>query len=177
MEKSKKLEITDEILKLMDSAGAIYLVDFTGMTVEQVDNLRDEFFKGGINYKVVKNTLALRAIKQSHNFAKYEDKLGGFLKGPTGIVFSGDDPVAPAKIIKKFFDKGEKPKLKAAIVESEVYDSGKLNELSSILSKNELIAGILSCLESPVSGIVGSINALMRDLASVIEEAAKKQAA
>ena len=177
MEKSKKLEITDEILKLIDSSDAIYLVDFTGMTVEQVDNLRDEFYKSGINYKVVKNTLALRAIKQSQNFAKYEEKLGGFLKGPTGIVFSGDDPVAPAKIIKKFFDKGEKPRLKAAIVESEIYDSGKLNELASILSKNELIAGILSCLESPVSGIVGSINAVMRDLSSVIEEAAKKKAA
>lgn len=177
MEKSKKLEITDEILKLIDSADALYLIDFTGMTVEQVDNLRDEFYKSGINYKVVKNTLALRAIKQSQNFAKYEEKLGGFLKGPTGIVFSGDDPVAPAKIIKKFFDKGEKPKLKAAIVESEMYGSGKLNELASILSKNELIAGILLCLESPVSGIVGSINAVMRDLASVIEEAAKKKAA
>jgi large subunit ribosomal protein L10 len=177
MEKSKKLEITDDILKMIDSAGAIYLIDFKGMTVEQDDALRDEFFKGGIRYKVVKNTLALRAIKQSQNFSKYEEKLGGFLKGPTGIVCAGDDPVAPAKIIKKFFDKGEKPKLKAAVVESEIYDSGKLTQLASLLSKNELIAGILSCLESPVSGIVGSINAVMRDLASVIEEAAKKKAA
>ncbi|HEY5125450.1 MAG TPA: 50S ribosomal protein L10 [Ignavibacteria bacterium] len=177
MEKSKKLEITDDILKMIDTADAIYLIDFMGMTVEQVEALRAEFYKGGIRYKVVKNTLALRAIKQSQNFAKYEEKLSGFLKGPTGIVFAGDDPVAPAKIIKKFFDKGEKPKLKAAIVESEIYGSGKLAELASLLSKNELIAGILLCMESPLSGIVGSINAVMRDLSSVIEEAAKKKAA
>jgi large subunit ribosomal protein L10 len=177
MEKTKKLQITDEITKLIDSASSLYLTDFSGMTVKQVDDLRTEFHKAGIKYKVVKNTLALRAIKQSLNYAKFEGKLHTFLKGPTGIVFTGDDPVSAAKIIKKFYDKSEKPKLKVAIVESQIYDSGKLNELSSLLTKDELIAGIMFCIDSPVSGIVGSINSLMRDLSNVIEEVAKKNAA
>jgi len=177
MEKTKKLEITDEITRLMDSAGALYLTDFSGMTVEEVNNLRTDFYKAGIKYKVVKNTLALRAIKNSQSYAKYEEKLHNFLKGPTGIVFAGDDPVSPAKIIKKFFDKAEKPKLKVAVVESEIYESRRLNELSSLLSKNEVIAHIMSSLDSPISGIIGSINAVIRDLSSVIEEAAKKRAA
>jgi len=177
MEKTKKLQITDEIKELIDSASALYLTDFSGMTVEQINALRSEFHKAGTGYKVVKNTLALRAIKESQSYSKFEEKLHGFLKGPTGIVFAGKDPLSPAKIIKKFFDKGEKPKLKVAIVESEIYETGRLNELSSLLSKDELIAGIMFCLDSPVSGIIGSINSLMRDLSFVIEEVAKKKAA
>ena len=177
MEKAKKLEITDEITKLMDSSEALYLTDFSGMTVEEVNSLRTDFYKAGIKYKVVKNTLALRAIKKSQIYAKFEDKLQNSLKGPTGIVFAGDDPVSPAKIIKKFFDKSQKPKLKVAILESEIYNGGQLNELSLLLSKNDLIARIMSSLDSPVSGIIGSINAVVRDLSSVIEEVAKKKAA
>ncbi|MBL7129099.1 MAG: 50S ribosomal protein L10 [Ignavibacteria bacterium] len=177
MEKKKKIETTGEIASLMDSTEALYLTDFTGMTVEEVNELRDEFFKSNIKYKVVKNTLALRAVQKSKNFSDYNEKISEFLKGPTGIIFSDEDPIAPAKILKKFFNKSEKPKLKLAIVEKEVYESDKLNALASLLSKDELIAGIVFCLNSPVSGIVGSINAVIRDLASVIEEVAKKNAA
>lgn len=177
MDKKNKIETTGEITSLMDSTEALYLTDFTGMTVEEVNELRDEFFKSNIKYKVVKNTLALRALQESKNFSDYKEKLTKILTGPTGIVFSDEDPIAPAKILKKFFSKSEKPKLKLAIVEKEVYESDKLNTLASLLSKDEIIAGIVFCLNSPVSGIVGSINAIVRDLASVIEEVAKKNAA
>jgi hypothetical protein len=104
------------------------------------------------------------------------EELAEFLKGPTGIVFTYEDPVAPAKIIKKFYDKSEKPKLKVALVEDKVYDRKKLNELASLLSKPEIISAIVGSLNAPISGIVGSINAVIRDLASTIEEVAKKQA-
>jgi large subunit ribosomal protein L10 len=177
MDKGKKQEIIDEIKELMNSASALYLTDFAGMTVEQVDDLRSEFHKAKIKYKVVKNTLALRALRDSNKFASFEDKLKDVLVGPTGIVFAVEDPVAPAKILKKSFAKLEKPKFKSAVVDNQFYGSDKLNELASLLSKEELISGILSSLDSPVSGIVGTLNAVIRDLSSVIEEVAKKKAA
>ncbi len=177
MDKAKKNEIIDEIKELMDSSSALYLTDFTGMTVEEVNDLRSEFYKSKIKYKVVKNTLALRALKGSDKFASFEKDLKGFLVGPTGIIFADEDPVAPAKILKKSITKIEKPKYKVAIVDNQFYGSDKLNELASLLSKEELIAGILSSLNSPISGIVGAINAVIRDLSSVIEEVAKKKAA
>lgn len=177
MDKVKKQEIIDEIKELMNSSSALYLTDFTGMTVEQVDGLRSEFYKLNIKYKVVKNTLALRALKDSEKFSHFVDKFKDILIGPTGIVFAVEDPVAPAKILKKSFSKIEKPKFKVAVVENQFYGSDKLNELASLLSKEELIAGILSSLDSPVSGIVGTLNAVIRDLSSVIEEVAKKKAA
>ena len=177
MEKARKSELIVEIKELMNNANAIYLVDFAKMTVENVNELRGEFHKANVKYKVVKNTLALRAIKESSKFSAYGEGLEPFLIGHTGIVFAAEDTVAPAKILKKYADKIEKPKFKAAILEGELYGSNKLAELSSLLSKDELIAGICGSLNSPVSGIVGSINAVLRDLASVIEEAAKTKAA
>jgi large subunit ribosomal protein L10 len=155
----------------------LYLTDFKGMTVAQVDDLRSEFYKADVKYKVVKNTLALRALKDTEKYSQFADKFDEFLIGPTGIVFASEDPVAPAKILKKYFSKIEKPKFKVAVVDNQFYGSDKLNELASLLSKEELIAGILSSLDSPVSGIVGTLNAVIRDLSSVIEEVAKKKAA
>ena len=109
-------------------------------------------------------------------FHSQSQKLGEFLKGPTGIIFAFEDPVSPAKIIKKFYDKGEKPKLKVALVENIAYERKQLNDLAALQSKPELISSIIGSLHAPISGIVGALNAVMRDLVSVIEEVSKKQA-
>jgi len=177
MDREQKAELQGEILEMLDSSSAIYLTDFAGITVEQVNNLRKDFKKSGIKYKVVKNTLVNRALADSQKYGSHKESIAPALKGPTGIIFAGADPVEPAKILKKHFDKIELPKLKLAVIESEVYGANTLNQIASLQSKPELIASILGSLDAPVSGIVGSINAVMRDLASVIEEAAKKKAA
>ncbi|MBK8981451.1 MAG: 50S ribosomal protein L10 [Ignavibacteria bacterium] len=177
MKKEQKVESIRDIKEMLDSSEAIYFTDFTGLTVEEVNELRSEFFKSGLKYKVLKNTLTVRALKETDKYSTHFEKLDEMLNGPTGIVFAKENPVAPAKILKKFFDKIERPKLKIAIVENEAYDSKQLNTLASLPTKEEVIASILGSLDSPISGIVGSINAVMRDLSSVIEEAAKKRAA
>jgi large subunit ribosomal protein L10 len=176
MNKQDKEQSVLEIKEKLDKASSIYLTDFSGLTVAETNELRDEFFNANVDYKVLKNTLVKKALSQSENkFSAQAEDLAAYLKGPTGVVFSYDDPVAPAKIIKKFFDKGEKPKLKVALVESQVYASKQLNELASLPSKPEIISAIIGSLHSPISGIVGSLNAVIRDLASIIEEVAKKQ--
>lgn len=85
--------------------------------------------------------------------------------------------MAPAKIIKKYFDDKKKLALKACYIEDQFFDGAKLNDLASLPSKKEIIAGILGAINSPASGIVGAINAVMRDLVSVVDQIAKKQAA
>lgn len=177
MNKEQKADSIKEIKELIESSEAVYFTDFAGLKVEEVNELRKEFYKSELKYKVVKNTLTLRALKETDKYSSFSEKLSETLHGPTGIVFAYKNPVAPAKILKKFFDKIEKPKLKIAIVENEVYDSKKLNNLASLPTKEEIVAGILGSLDSPASGIVGSINAVMRDLFSVIEEVGKKKAA
>ena len=177
MNKEQKIESVKEISELIESSEALYFMDFAGLTVENVNELRKDFYKSELKYKVVKNTLTTRALKDSEKYSKHVEILSETLHGPTGIVFAYKNPVAPAKILKKFVDKINKPKLKIAVVENEIYDSKKLNSLASLPTKEEIVSGILGSLNSPASGIAGSINAVMRDLFSVIEEVAKKKAA
>ncbi|QQS34995.1 MAG: 50S ribosomal protein L10 [Ignavibacteriales bacterium] len=173
MNKTEKSEIISEIKEMIESASAVYLTDYTGITVEDINQIRNEFRKEGVRYKVIKNTLFKRAITESEKF----DKLGDHLVGMTGYAFASHNPVAPAKIIKKYFDTTQKLSLKACYIENQFYDGNQLNQLASLPSKNEIIAGILGSLNSPVSGVVGAINAVMRDLVSVVDEISKKKAA
>ncbi|HMQ69757.1 MAG TPA: 50S ribosomal protein L10 [Ignavibacteria bacterium] len=177
MNKEQKAESVREIRELIESSEAMYFTDFAGLTVEEVNELRQDFYKSDLKYKVVKNTLTSRALKESEKYSSHLERLDEILHGPTSIVFAYKNPVAPAKILKKFADKIDRPKLKLAIVENEIYDSKQLNTLASLPSKEEIISSILGSLDSPASGIVGSINATMRDLFSVIEEVGKKNAA
>jgi large subunit ribosomal protein L10 len=126
-----------------------------------------------VEYTVVKNTLARKALEKLSGYDRVFDKL----VGPTGIAFSYDDPSAPAKIIKKFSEKSGKFQLKAAVVEKQIYDGSKLGELASMPTRKEVVASILGSLQSPISGVVGAINAVARDLVSVIDAVEKKKAA
>jgi large subunit ribosomal protein L10 len=171
----KELAVT-AIKEKLNKASSIYLTDFTGLTVKETNEFRDELFNAKVDYKVLKNTLVKKALQGNDNkFSPQLELLSGHLKGPTGVIFAYDDPVTPAKIIKKFYDKGEKPKLKVALIENVTYESKKLNELAALPTKLEIISSIIGSLHAPISGIVHSINALLRDLASVIEEVAKSK--
>jgi large subunit ribosomal protein L10 len=178
MNKKEKEQEVAEIREKLDKASSIYLTDFSGLTVEQTNEFRTELFNAKIDYKVFKNTLikkALDTINSDNKFTGQASKLVDKLKGPTGVIFAYDDPVSPAKIIKKFYDKIEKPKLKVALIENIAYSNSKLNELAALLTKPEIISSIIGSIHAPISGIVNTINAVIRDLASIIEEVSKKK--
>ncbi|MEK6572182.1 MAG: 50S ribosomal protein L10, partial [Bacteroidota bacterium] len=104
----------------------------------------------------------------------------GTLHGPTAIVFSYDDPTSPAKIIRKFINKHEKPTIKVCVIENLVYDGSKLEELSKLPSRQELVASILGSLQAPIVGVINAIEAVTRGLVGVlqsIEEKKKKESA
>jgi len=170
MKKAEKEQVVAEVSELISGASSLFFTDFTGMTVAESNELRRELQKNGVKYRVVKNTLAKKALKET----SYGEMTFEYLTGPTAIAFGLEDPVAPAKVLKKFFDKSQKPKTKVFVVEKQVFDGKKLADFAGMPSKNELIASILGSLQSPVAGVVGSISAVMRDLVSVIDEVSKK---
>ena len=172
MKRSEKEQIIAEVHELAMRAKSLFFADFTGITVEQVNELRREFRKSNVDYRVVKNTLARKALETVANCDKVLDRLVGH----TAIAFSYDDPVAPAKIIKKFRDKHEKLSVKVCVVETQVYEGKQLDELAKLPSRSELIAGILGSLQSPIAGVLGAVTAVMRDLVSVIDAIEKKKA-
>lgn len=157
--------------KLADTK-SLYLVDAGGMTVAQSGEIRREFRKINAELKVAKNTLIRRALEEDGTF----NVAPSILKGNTAIVFAYDDPIAPAKLIKKYFDKDKKPALKLAVIEGQSFDGSQLKTVAELPSREDMIAGIVGSLHAPISGIVGSINAVLRDVAYLIEEVAKKKA-
>lgn len=173
MNRDEKTEVISEVKELLESSTAVYITDYSGINVEDISDLRNQFRKEGVRYKVFKNNLFKRALDESGKF----EKLADHLTGMTGFAFTSTNLVAPAKIINKYFGEKEKLSLKACYIEGEYYDSSHLKTLATLPSKNELIAGIMGSLDSPVSGIVGAINAVIRDLANVIDQISKRETA
>ena len=173
MNKNEKADIISEVKEMIENASAVYLTDFSKINVADISNIRNEFRKEGVTYKVIKNTLFERAMNDAGKF----DKLTDHLVGMTGFAFTSANLVAPAKIIKTYFDKNKKLSLKAAYIEGQFYDGKQLDLLATLPSKAEIVSGILGSLNAPASGIVGVLNAVVRDLVSVIDEISKKQAA
>jgi large subunit ribosomal protein L10 len=173
MNRNEKTDVISEVKKMMENSSAIFLTDYSGINVEDISELRTQFRNEGVKYKVYKNTLFKKALKESKKYEKLEDHLVGM----TGFAFAEDNPVAPAKIIKKYFDKNEKLSLKACYIDGEYFAGDKLAELASLPSKSELIASIIGSVNSPASGIVGALVAVTRALVSVIDEISKQKAA
>jgi len=173
MNKNEKAELIAEAKELIQNASAVYLTDYSKINVEDISEIRNQFRKDGVKYRIFKNTLFKRALVESGKF----EKLADHLEGMTGFAFASTNPVAPAKIIKKYNDTSQKFPLKACYIETQYFDGSKLKELAELPSKEEVIASILGSLNSPASGIVGSIAAVIRDLVSVVDEVSKKKAA
>ena len=173
MNRTEKDAIIAEVSNKVTRASAMYFADFTGITVAEETDLRREFRKSGIEYTVVKNTLARKALERVAGFDRVSEKL----VGPTGIAFSYDDAIAPARIIKKFSEKTGKLTLKVAVIEKQIFEGSKLDELSKLPSRMELMAAIVGSIQSPIAGVGGAIQAVLRDLVGVIDAIEKKKAA
>ena len=173
MKRSEKEQIVVEVAEVVGRASGMFFTDFSGLTVEQATELRREFRKSSVHYRVAKNTLIRKALENVTGYDKVYDKLAG----PTGVAFAFDDAVAPAKVIKKFSDKHGKLRLKICVIEKQVYEGARLDELAKLPTRKDLMAGILGIIQSPLAGVPTVLNAVMRDLVSVIDEVGKKKAA
>lgn len=173
MEKSAKIEVVSEIKELFENSDAVYIVDYSGISVSEINEIRREFIKEDVKYKVLKNSLVKKAID---DIGGYEE-LDGLLNGMNGFAFAGENFVAPAKIIEKYSKDLDKFTMKGCYIDSEFYDASKLGVLASMPTKDEVMAGIARAVNSPAQDTVGAINAVMRDLASVVDEISKTKAA
>lgn len=149
----KSIAIEDLTAKLAD-ANIVYIADTSGLNAETTSNLRRACFKAGIKLEVVKNTLLEKAMEASDN--DFGD-LSSVLKGNTSM-FIADTANGPAKIIKEFRKKGEKPIFKGAYINQEIYiGDNLLDSLVAIKSKEEVIAEIIGLLQSPAQRVIAAL--------------------
>ncbi len=167
---AEKKATVEQITEDLQSSGAVYITNYSGMSVKEVNNMRGEFFKGDIKYKVYKNTLVKRAMDE---VGGYED-LYPHLVEQNGFAFVEEELAAPAKVIKKLFEETEKPKFKAAIIDGDYYGEDELGTLAAMKSKTEVIGDIVGLLLGPVSNVVGALQAPGRNIAGALETIAEK---
>jgi large subunit ribosomal protein L10 len=156
MTRSEKSAAIEVLKEKFDSTSFFYITDSSTLTVEQVNKLRRLCFEKGVEMKVVKNTLAIKALEAAPEEKGYAD-LYDSLKGPTAILFTQTANV-PAKIIKEFREDHEKPVLKAAYIDTSVYvGDDQIEALAKLKSKEELIGEIITLLQSPAKNVVSAL--------------------
>jgi len=174
MTREEKSQYIEDLATRLSESGVFYLTDAAGLTVEAVNQLRERCFKNNIELRVVKNTLLKKAMESVED-TNYED-LYGVLAGPTAIMFA-EVGNAPAKLIKDFRKKNDKPLLKGAFIDTAIYTGEEnLEFLSSIKSKEELIGDIIGLLQSPAKNVISGLKSGGNIIAGLIKTLSEREA-
>ena len=172
MTREEKSKAITEIKDVLSQNGIIYLTDISGLNSIETSNLRRLCFKSGVKLEVMKNTLLEQAMTASDK--DFGDLLET-LKGNTSIMLS-DVGNAPAKVIKDFRKKSERPILKGAIIENDIYlGDEQLELLSSIKSKEEIIGEIVLLLQSPVRNVISALKSSSNKLSGIIQTLSNRE--
>lgn len=169
--RAEKAELIDEIGEKLDEYPIIYLTNFSGLSVAQSNDLRGRFREAGVDYQVTKNTLAQIALDRMEGM----DALEEFFHGPTAVAYS-EDPAKPARVIQDFVEDEdvERPELKVAWIEGELYEGPKaLDTLADLKSREELIGEIVGLLQSPAQNIAGALQGPGGTLAGILKSLAE----
>jgi large subunit ribosomal protein L10 len=162
-EKNQEIQVLKETL---ENTSYFYLTDSSTLDVATINKFRRLCFDKGITFKVAKNTLIKKALEQlDEDYSELYDAL----KGPTSIMISSASN-APAKVLKSFREESDMPVLKAAYIDTDVFlGDDKIDELSKLKSKEELIGDIIALLEGPINQLVGSLNSGSANIAGLLK--------
>ena len=162
MKRNDKEQLVTELTTKIKSAKALYYTDFTGLNVKRMTDLRRRLKKAGIEYVVIKNTLALRAVNDS-------GLVGTKLKGPTGLIIS-KDPVSAAKLLTDFAKENEqRPSVKSGMLEGVAIDEAQVKKLASMPSREQMLAELGASMQAPMAAFVGALNGLLYMFAGALD--------
>ena len=171
MTREEKSRVIEDLTAQLAGTNVVYLADISGLNAETTSNLRRACFKAGIQLEVVKNTLLEKAMQASTN--DYGD-LPSILKGNTSILIA-ENGNAPAKIIKEFRKKSDKPLLKGAFIHHAVFiGDNQLDALIALKSKDEVIGEIIGLLQSPAKNVVSALKSSGGKLAGILKTLSEK---
>jgi large subunit ribosomal protein L10 len=165
MKIQEKQAIVDELSAKLLGANAFYLTDFTGLNVKSITDLRRRLRNAGVEYLVVKNTLAERALAGSDL-----PDIAEFFKGPTAVVIAGGDPVASAKVLADFAKEHDnKPAMKAGIVEKRQVSAAQIDALAKLPPREQLLAELAGALEAPMAQLAYMMQAKLYEMAGLLD--------
>lgn len=162
MNRTEKEQLVSDLKSKLADATALYYTDFTGLNVKRMTDLRRRLRKANVEYVVIKNTLALRAVNESGLVAER-------LRGPTGLVVARD-PIAAAKVITDFAkENDQKPSVKGGVFEGKQIDKAQVAKLASMPSREQMLAQLGAGLQSPMAAFVGALNGVLYMFAGALE--------
>ena len=166
MKKEEKGVIIDQLSKKLNDYKYIYITDVSNLNAQKTSDLRRAFFKDGIEMEIAKNTLIEKAIERT---GKDFGGLVDTLKGNTALLFA-QDAKSPAKIIKQFRKDGDKPYLKGAYIDTDIFvGDNQLDALVALKSRNELIGEIIGLLQSPAKTVISALLSSERKLSGIVK--------
>jgi len=172
MTREEKSQVIENLTAQLNENTTIYLADISGLDAGTTNNLRRACFKAGVKLSVVKNTLLKKAMGETE---KDFGELPDVIKGNTSLMFS-EISNAPARVIKAFRKRSEKPLLKGAFIEENIYiGDDQLDTLVNIKSKDELIGDIIALLQSPAKNVISALKSGEGKLAGIIKTLSKKE--
>lgn len=164
MKRSEKAKLVEKLSQRVGEAKCLYLTDFTGLDVASMTELRARLSGAEVEYVVVKNTLARRALEGS-SYAELTEHLAG----PNAFAMSKSDVVSPAKILTDFAKEREKPAIKAGAIEGRVVSIEEIRRIAELPPREELLAQLVGYARAPMAGLVYTLNGLLSKLVRTLE--------
>jgi large subunit ribosomal protein L10 len=165
MKRSEKDDFIGELQQKLEGASAFYLTDFTGLSVKQMTQFRARLRKQGVEYVVVKNTLAQRAL-QGLDFPD----VASFFTGPTGVVIGRHDAVAAAKAVTDFAREfGDRPAVKVGVVERREVGPDQVKKLAELPPREVLLAQLAGGLQAPMAMLAGGMSQILAGFARAVD--------
>ncbi len=166
----EKEAIVEELTNILSSSSGIFLTDFTGINVQSMTDMRRTLKESSISYRVVKDSLTRLAADKAGL-----PQLKEFLTGPIAIAYTEGDPVAPARLLKKFATDTGKPTIKSGLVEGSFFNVDQIDALSKVLPKDEILAKVVQGVQSPIFRLVWALAGISSKLVRTLDAVAKKR--
>ena len=170
MPNAKNIKKVDELTEKLERAKGVYLTDYIGLNVQDITDLRREFYENDVEYLVTKNTL----LKIAANNSNLND-LDSVLNGSTAVAFSYEDPTSPARVIKKFTKDNELPKVKGIVIDGELIDGSEFDRIANLPTKDESIAKFAALLQSPLLKLIWALKSPMSDMTNMLNNLKEKE--
>jgi large subunit ribosomal protein L10 len=165
MKVQEKQAVVEQLTAKLRDANAFYLTDFTGLNVKSITDLRRRLRQAGVEYLVVKNTLAERALEGIDL-----PDIAEFFRGPTALVIGHEDPVMPAKVLADFAKEHDnKPTVKAGIVDRKAITAAQVDALAKLPPREVLLAQLAGALEAPMAQLAWMMQAKLYEMAGLLD--------
>jgi len=170
MARPEKIKKVEELAQIFNESRSVVLNDFTGLDVEKISELRKMCRENNVEYRVIKNTLALRSLAGTQG-----EGLEQYFEGPTALAISRETENLAAKILADFAKEYDAPQFKAAVVEGNVIDATEVLALAKLPSREELLSMLLGSLKSPGNNLVSVLQGTVRNLLYVVNAIIEKK--